>query len=246
MWLSFPLWNKNTYTFSPPLPKQWCSNTFKNVNVVPPDVGAVHQVNLEHLSRVVQVTDGFIYPDTVVGTDSHTTMVNGLGILGWGETLDHPVLLVFLLLGRFSPVFCAPPGVGGIESEAVMLGQPVSLALPQVVGCKLVGSINPLTTSIDIVLGITKVTSEKSKQRQQRLPSHWLFLGCPSLSSLTCGCFHFPALKTSGHCREVRGVFWARRPPAVGPRSDHHRQHVPGVQRHRQLLSRRPSHTQAL
>uniref|UniRef100_A0A674NE97 aconitate hydratase n=1 Tax=Takifugu rubripes TaxID=31033 RepID=A0A674NE97_TAKRU len=109
---------------------KWCSNTFKNVNVVPPDVGAVHQVNLEHLSRVVQVTDGFIYPDSVVGTDSHTTMVNGLGILGWG--------------------------VGGIESEAVMLGQPVPLALPQVVGCKLVGSINPLTTSIDIVLGITK------------------------------------------------------------------------------------------
>uniref|UniRef100_A0A3Q3VKN5 Iron-responsive element-binding protein 2 n=1 Tax=Mola mola TaxID=94237 RepID=A0A3Q3VKN5_MOLML len=109
---------------------KWCSKAFKNVNVVPPDVGAVHQVNLEYLSRVVQISDGFIYPDSVVGTDSHTTMINGLGILGWG--------------------------VGGIESEAVMLGQPVSLALPQVVGCKLVGSINPLTTSIDIVLGITK------------------------------------------------------------------------------------------
>ncbi|KAK5867004.1 hypothetical protein PBY51_011528 [Eleginops maclovinus] len=109
---------------------KWCSKAFKNVNVVPPDVGAVHQVNLEYLSRVVQVTDGFIYPDSVVGTDSHTTMINGLGILGWG--------------------------VGGIESEAVMLGQPVSLTLPEVVGCKLVGSINPLTTSIDIVLGITK------------------------------------------------------------------------------------------
>uniref|UniRef100_A0A3P8SLD9 Iron-responsive element-binding protein 2 n=1 Tax=Amphiprion percula TaxID=161767 RepID=A0A3P8SLD9_AMPPE len=109
---------------------KWCSKAFKNVNVVPPDVGAVHQVNLEYLSRVVQVRDGFIYPDSVVGTDSHTTMINGLGILGWG--------------------------VGGIESEAVMLGQPVSLTLPQVVGCKLVGSINPLTTSIDIVLGITK------------------------------------------------------------------------------------------
>ncbi|XP_044050248.1 iron-responsive element-binding protein 2 isoform X1 [Siniperca chuatsi] len=109
---------------------KWCSKAFKNVNVVPPDFGAVHQVNLEYLSRVVQVSDGFIYPDSVVGTDSHTTMINGLGILGWG--------------------------VGGIESEAVMLGQPVSLTLPQVVGCKLVGSINPLTTSIDIVLGITK------------------------------------------------------------------------------------------
>uniref|UniRef100_A0A667Z3Z6 Iron-responsive element-binding protein 2 n=1 Tax=Myripristis murdjan TaxID=586833 RepID=A0A667Z3Z6_9TELE len=110
--------------------KQWCSKAFKNVNVIPPDVGAVHQVNLEYLSRVVQVNDEFIYPDSVVGTDSHTTMINGLGILGWG--------------------------VGGIESEAVMLGQPVSLTLPRVVGCKLVGSVNPLTTSIDIVLGITK------------------------------------------------------------------------------------------
>ncbi|KAG8012308.1 Iron-responsive element-binding protein 2, partial [Nibea albiflora] len=109
---------------------KWCSKAFKNVNVVPPDVGAVHQVNLEYLSRVIQVSDSFVYPDSVVGTDSHTTMINGLGILGWG--------------------------VGGIESEAVMLGQPVSLTLPQVVGCKLVGSINPLTTSIDIVLGITK------------------------------------------------------------------------------------------
>ncbi|XP_070764122.1 iron-responsive element-binding protein 2 isoform X2 [Enoplosus armatus] len=109
---------------------KWCSKAFKNVNVVPPDVGAVHQVNLEYLSRVIQISDDFIYPDSVVGTDSHTTMINGLGILGWG--------------------------VGGIESEAVMLGQPVSLTLPQVVGCKLVGSINPLTTSIDIVLGITK------------------------------------------------------------------------------------------
>uniref|UniRef100_A0A4W6CJG1 Iron-responsive element-binding protein 2 n=1 Tax=Lates calcarifer TaxID=8187 RepID=A0A4W6CJG1_LATCA len=116
--------------FSPPSTEQWCSKAFKNVNVVPPDVGAVHQVNMEYLSRVVQVCDGFIYPDSVVGTDSHTTMINGLGILGWG--------------------------VGGIESEAVMLGQPVSLTLPQVVGCKLVGNINPLTTSIDIVLGITK------------------------------------------------------------------------------------------
>uniref|UniRef100_A0A672Q1J9 aconitate hydratase n=1 Tax=Sinocyclocheilus grahami TaxID=75366 RepID=A0A672Q1J9_SINGR len=109
---------------------KWCSKTFKNINVVPPDINAVHQVNLEYLCQVVQEGEGFIYPDSVVGTDSHTTMINGLGILGWG--------------------------VGGIESEAVMLGQPVSLTLPQVVGCKLVGTINPLATSIDIVLGITK------------------------------------------------------------------------------------------
>uniref|UniRef100_A0A8C7L0P7 Iron responsive element binding protein 2 n=1 Tax=Oncorhynchus kisutch TaxID=8019 RepID=A0A8C7L0P7_ONCKI len=109
---------------------KWCSKAFKNVNVVPPDVGAVHQLNLEYLSQVVQESQGFIYPDSVVGTDSHTTMINGLGILGWG--------------------------VGGIESEAVMLGQPISLTLPQVVGCRLVGSVNILATSIDIVLGITK------------------------------------------------------------------------------------------
>uniref|UniRef100_A0A3B4AW21 aconitate hydratase n=1 Tax=Periophthalmus magnuspinnatus TaxID=409849 RepID=A0A3B4AW21_9GOBI len=109
---------------------KWCSKAFKNVNVVPPDVGAVHQVNLEYLSQVVQLEGGVLYPDSVVGTDSHTTMINGLGILGWG--------------------------VGGIESEAVMLGQPVSLTLPRVVGCKLLGSIHPLATSIDIVLGITK------------------------------------------------------------------------------------------
>lgn len=64
---------------------QWCSKAFKNVNVVPPEIGSVHQVNLEYLSRVVQESEGFIYPDSVVGTDSHTTMINGLGILGWGE-----------------------------------------------------------------------------------------------------------------------------------------------------------------
>lgn len=153
-------WNVNL-PFSR-LPKQWCSNAFKNVNVVPPDVGAVHQVNLEHLSRVVQVTDGFMYPDSVVGTDSHTTMVNGLGILGWGEpfffSVSTPPCWLSAAPHFLNCAFCPPPGVGGIEAEAVMLGQPVSLALPQVVGCKLVGSINPLTTSIDIVLGITKVT----------------------------------------------------------------------------------------
>uniref|UniRef100_A0A9J7YXI8 Iron-responsive element-binding protein 2 n=1 Tax=Cyprinus carpio carpio TaxID=630221 RepID=A0A9J7YXI8_CYPCA len=109
---------------------KWCSKAFKNINVVPPDINTVHQLNLEYLCQVVQEGEGFIYPDSVVGTDSHTTMINGLGILGWG--------------------------VGGIESEAVMLGQPVSLTLPQVVGCKLVGTISPLATSIDIVLGITK------------------------------------------------------------------------------------------
>ncbi|XP_048828200.1 iron-responsive element-binding protein 2 [Brienomyrus brachyistius] len=109
---------------------KWCSKAFKNVKVIPPNIGAIHQVNLEYLCQAVQAQEEYVYPDSVVGTDSHTTMVNGLGVLGWG--------------------------VGGIESEAVMLGQPVTLTLPKVVGCKLVGSINNLATSIDVVLGITK------------------------------------------------------------------------------------------
>ncbi|KAL2094046.1 hypothetical protein ACEWY4_011358 [Coilia grayii] len=109
---------------------KWCSRAFRNVNIIPPDVGTAHQVNLEYTCQVVQERNGLLYPDSVIGTDSHTTMINGLGVLGWG--------------------------VGGIESEAVMLGQPVSLTLPKVVGCKLVGTIYPLATSIDIVLGITK------------------------------------------------------------------------------------------
>ncbi|XP_006629138.1 iron-responsive element-binding protein 2 [Lepisosteus oculatus] len=134
---------------------KWCSEAFKNVNVVPPEMGAVHQVNLEYLSHVVQDDGRFLYPDSVVGTDSHTTMINGLGILGWG--------------------------VGGIESEAVMLGQPVSLALPQVVGCKLVGSINTLATSIDIVLGITK------HLRQAGIAGKFVEFFGPGVSQLSAG-----------------------------------------------------------
>lgn len=98
--------------------------------VIPPGTGMAHQVNLEYLSRVVFEEKDLLFPDSVVGTDSHITMVNGLGILGWG--------------------------VGGIETEAVMLGLPVSLTLPEVVGCELTGSSNPFVTSIDVVLGITK------------------------------------------------------------------------------------------
>ncbi|XP_045863366.1 iron-responsive element-binding protein 2 [Meles meles] len=109
---------------------KWSSRVFKNVAVIPPGTGMAHQVNLEYLSRVVFEEDDLLFPDSVVGTDSHITMVNGLGILGWG--------------------------VGGIETEAVMLGLPVSLTLPEVVGCELIGSSNPFVTSIDVVLGITK------------------------------------------------------------------------------------------
>ncbi|MBW02483.1 Iron-responsive element-binding protein 2, partial [Eschrichtius robustus] len=109
---------------------KWSSRVFKNVAVIPPGTGMAHQVNLEYLSRVVFEEKDLLFPDSVVGTDSHITMVNGLGILGWG--------------------------VGGIETEAVMLGLPASLTLPEVVGCELTGSSNPFVTSIDVVLGITK------------------------------------------------------------------------------------------
>ncbi|XP_074863197.1 iron-responsive element-binding protein 2 isoform X2 [Carettochelys insculpta] len=110
---------------------KWSSKVFRNVAIIPPGTGMAHQVNLEYLSRVVFEVKDFLYPDSVLGTDSHTTMVNGLGILGWG--------------------------VGGIETEAVMLGMPVTLTLPEVVGCELTGLASQLATSIDVVLSITKV-----------------------------------------------------------------------------------------
>ncbi|XP_077173578.1 iron-responsive element-binding protein 2 isoform X1 [Paroedura picta] len=109
---------------------KWCSKMIENVSVIPPGTGMAHQVNLEYLSRVVFDVKDVLYPDSVVGTDSHTTMVNGLGVLGCG--------------------------VGGIETEAVMLGMPVTLTLPEVVGCELTGTASPLATPIDIVLSITK------------------------------------------------------------------------------------------
>lgn len=96
---------------------------------MPPGSGIVHQVNLEYLARVVFDTDGVLYPDSVVGTDSHTTMINGLGVVGWG--------------------------VGGIEAEAVMLGQTISMVLPKVVGFKLTGSLPAETTATDVVLTVT-------------------------------------------------------------------------------------------
>jgi aconitate hydratase len=122
--------NKERYAFL-----RWGQKAFKNFAIVPPDTGIVHQVNLEYLARVVFVhaTDGkqIAYPDTLVGTDSHTTMINGLGVLGWG--------------------------VGGIEAEAAMLGQPVSMLIPQVVGVKLTGSLRAGATATDLVLTITEL-----------------------------------------------------------------------------------------
>ena len=114
---------------------RWGQTAFDDFKVVPPGTGIVHQVNIEHLARVVfpRVVDGVLqaYPDTCVGTDSHTTMVNGLGVVGWG--------------------------VGGIEAEAAMLGQPVSMLIPRVVGFKLTGKLPEGTTSTDLVLTITEM-----------------------------------------------------------------------------------------
>ncbi|XP_003695791.1 cytoplasmic aconitate hydratase [Apis florea] len=109
---------------------KWGTKAFQNMLIVPPGSGIIHQVNLEYLARVVFETNGILYPDSVVGTDSHTTMINGLGVIGWG--------------------------VGGIEAEAVMLGQAISMLLPKVVGYKLEGTLSQYATSTDLVLTITK------------------------------------------------------------------------------------------
>jgi aconitate hydratase len=118
---------------------RWGQTAFRNFKVVPPNTGIVHQVNLEFLGRVVfdNSTGGTrqAYPDTVVGTDSHTTMINGLGVLGWG--------------------------VGGIEAEAAMLGQPVTMLIPQVIGFKLSGQIKPGATATDLVLTVTEILRKK-------------------------------------------------------------------------------------
>ncbi len=110
---------------------RWGQDAFTGFRVVPPGTGIVHQVNIEHLARVVMVHNGQAYPDTCVGTDSHTTMENGLGILGWG--------------------------VGGIEAEAAMLGQPISMLIPKVVGFRLTGALPQSTTATDLVLTITEI-----------------------------------------------------------------------------------------
>ncbi|HYN57133.1 MAG TPA: aconitate hydratase AcnA [Motilibacterales bacterium] len=118
--------NRERYQFL-----RWGQSAFDEFKVVPPGTGIVHQVNIEALARVVMVRNGQAYPDTCVGTDSHTTMVNGLGVLGWG--------------------------VGGIEAEAAMLGQPVSMLIPQVVGFKLTGELPQGATATDMVLTITEI-----------------------------------------------------------------------------------------
>src|SRR4051812_11954142 len=122
--------NRERYEFL-----RWGQDAFDNFSVVPPNTGICHQVNLEYLARVVYEQDGQAFPDTLVGTDSHTTMVNGLGVLGWG--------------------------VGGIEAEAAMLGQPISMLLPQVVGFRLTGTLPEGSTATDLVLTVTQMLRER-------------------------------------------------------------------------------------
>jgi aconitate hydratase len=121
--------NRERYAFL-----KWGQTAFRNFSAVPPGMGICHQVNLEYLARVVFTTEidgeSYAYPDTLVGTDSHTTMINGLGVLGWG--------------------------VGGIEAEAAMLGQAVSMLVPQVVGYKLTGKLREGATATDLVLTVTQ------------------------------------------------------------------------------------------
>ncbi len=123
--------NRERYTFL-----HWGQSAFDNFSVVPPDTGIVHQVNLEFLARVVFTNkDGLVYPDTVVGTDSHTTMINGVGVLGWG--------------------------VGGIEAEAAMLGQPSTMLIPEVIGVKLTGRLVEGATATDLVLTVTEMLRKR-------------------------------------------------------------------------------------
>src|SRR5207237_10200641 len=118
---------------------KWGQKAFQNCRVVPPDVGIVHQVNLEYIAKTVFVDKvngrNRAYPDTLVGTDSHTTMINGLGVVGWG--------------------------VGGIEAEGAMLGQPLSMLIPQVIGFRLYGQMKEGTTATDVVLTVTQMLRAK-------------------------------------------------------------------------------------
>ena len=119
---------------------KWGMQGFRGFNVIPPGVGICHQVNLEYLAKVVQQKEGLYYPDTLVGTDSHTTMINGLGILGWG--------------------------VGGIEAEAGMLGQPVYFLTPDVIGVRVVGELKEGVTATDLVLHVTELAAQNQGRRE--------------------------------------------------------------------------------
>ncbi len=140
--------NKERYEFL-----RWGQDSFDNFRVVPPATGIVHQVNLEYLAPVVQEQDGMFFPDSLVGTDSHTTMINGLGVVGWG--------------------------VGGIEAEAVMLGQSIYMLLPEVVGFKLMGELPTGTTATDLVLTIVELL------RQQGVVGKFVEFYGPGLSKMS-------------------------------------------------------------
>lgn len=140
--------NRERYEFL-----KWGQKSFDNFRVVPPETGIVHQVNLEYLASVVLEKDGVLYPDSLVGTDSHTTMINGLGVLGWG--------------------------VGGIEAEAAMLGQPIYMLIPEVVGFKLTGKLREGATATDLVLTVTQML------RKHGVVSKFVEFYGPGLSALT-------------------------------------------------------------
>lgn len=140
--------NKERYTFL-----KWAQKSFKNLRLIPPSTGICHQINLEYLSKVVWVNDGFVFPDTLIGTDSHTPMVNGIGVVGWG--------------------------VGGIEAEAVALGQPLYFTIPQVIGLKLINQLNDGVTATDLVLTITELL------RKYGVVGKFVEVFGPGLDSLT-------------------------------------------------------------
>ena len=123
--------NRERYLFL-----RWGQGAFNNFRVVPPDTGIVHQVNLEYLAPVVFTSpDGLAYPDTLLGTDSHTTMINGLGVVGWG--------------------------VGGIEAEAAMLGRSIPMLIPEVIGFRFTGAMRPGATATDLVLTVTQMLRKR-------------------------------------------------------------------------------------
>src|SRR5262249_45967357 len=140
--------NRERYQFL-----RWGQRAFNNFRVVPPATGIVHQVNLEYLAKGVLTKNGVAYPDSLVGTDSHTTMINGLGVVGWG--------------------------VGGIEAEAVMLGQPIYMLLPEVVGFKLTGKLSEGTRATDLVLTVTQML------RQHGVVGKFVEFYGPGLSAMT-------------------------------------------------------------
>lgn len=140
--------NKERYSFL-----KWAQNAFANLRVVPPGKGIIHQVNLEYLAKVVEKREGKVFPDTLIGTDSHTTMINGIGVLGWG--------------------------VGGIEAEAVMLGQPYYMPIPEVIGVKLIGELKEGVTATDLVLHVTELL------RKHNVVNKFVEFFGPSLSSLS-------------------------------------------------------------